>query len=78
MEAQDRCAPIPPIEATEQEEGDMEGSEEKAVSKPKQTSNELQEYSDDELDGLNKDLLNAEITQLEGEESGSVQQSNKS
>jgi structural maintenance of chromosome 4 len=35
--------------------------------KSKIETNELVEYSPDELQEVNKDILNAEITQLEGE-----------
>ncbi len=43
-----------------------EGNSERPAKAPKLPSDVLQEYSDDELDGLNKDVVNAEITQLEG------------
>ncbi len=37
-----------------------------ATKRTKPPPNELEEYSDDELHGLNRDVVNAEITELEG------------
>ncbi|KAK4685041.1 structural maintenance of chromosome 4, partial [Tremellales sp. Uapishka_1] len=58
-----------PVEAAEVAKGDDEPSAEPAprIRKPKANPNELVEYSPDELQDLNKDFLNAEITQLEEE-----------
>lgn len=42
---------------------------ESRIAEPKAETTELVEYTPDELQEVNKDILNAEITQLEGEPS---------
>jgi structural maintenance of chromosome 4 len=57
--------------AAKPEEGDSAAAEGEAVEPKKVIAKaeptELVEYSPDELQGVNKDILNAEITQLEGQ-----------
>lgn len=57
--------------AAKPEEGDSAAAEGEAVELKKVIAKaeptELVEYSPDELQDVNKDILNAEITQLEGE-----------
>ncbi len=56
---------------TPEAEAEAEDDDEnpKRSKKSKANSHELVEYSPDELEDVNKELLNAEITQLEGKSS---------
>ncbi|OCF77743.1 hypothetical protein I204_01743 [Kwoniella mangroviensis CBS 8886] len=71
VESKDAAEPKPqegetPAEGTEVD-GEAEAIEKKAPKKKKDNSTELVEYSPDELREVDKELLNAEITELEEE-----------
>ncbi|RSH93703.1 hypothetical protein EHS25_006350 [Saitozyma podzolica] len=63
----EKVAPPVAAEADGEEAGQVEGEPAPPAKKRKNEPTELVEYSPDELRAVDKEMLNAEITQLEGE-----------